>query len=210
MEVKIIEGKKVLDVRGLPPYQRHELIFKVFEELKPGEELLVVNDHEPVHLFHHLIHEKIDFDQEAYRAYEKESGVWIAVLKKKELINTRNYVYTSFDKERKYNIDEFNPVPIYSTNDYRVLLTFIKAGQFIPVHRPNIDLIFLVKSGKGKFVVGDEKFQIKAGDILVVPKGTKRGIYAEEDIEALHIVIPPPSSADHYEVAEKLKKKIFE
>jgi len=178
MEVKIIEGKKVLDVRGLPPYQRHELIFKVFEELKPAKEMLVVNDHEPVHLFHHLIRENMS---------------------------------TSFDKEREYNNDEFNPVPIYSTNDYRVLLTFIKAGQFIPVHRPNIDLIFLVKSGKGKFVVGDEKFQIKAGDILVVPKGTtKRGIYAEEDIEALHIVITPPSSADHHEVAKKLKKKIFE
>jgi len=107
MEVKIIEGKKVLDVRGLPPYQRHELIFKVFEELKPREELLVVNDHEPVHLFHHLIHENMS---------------------------------TSFVKEREYNNEEFNSVLIYSTNDYRVLLTFIVAGNFILVYKPNIDL----------------------------------------------------------------------
>ncbi|HLI47030.1 MAG TPA: DUF2249 domain-containing protein [Geobacterales bacterium] len=209
MSVKVIDGKKVVDVRNLPPYQRHGLIFSVFDELEPGEEMLIVNDHEPIHLLHHLKHERRDFDEESYRAYEKEPGMWIAVLKKKRVEN-KKYVYTNFDKERNYNEEEFNPVPIHGTKDYRVLLTFIKAGQFIPVHEPNIDLIFLIRSGKGTFVAGDDKISVKEGDIIVVPAGVKRGIYAEEDIEALHVVIPPPSDRDHHVVAEKLKRKIFE
>lgn len=36
-----------IDVREIPPYQRHPLIFGRFNELRPGEALQLVNDHDP-------------------------------------------------------------------------------------------------------------------------------------------------------------------
>jgi uncharacterized protein (DUF2249 family) len=40
----------VLDVRTIPPYQRHPQIIGTIETLEPGGEILLVNDHDPVPL----------------------------------------------------------------------------------------------------------------------------------------------------------------
>jgi len=83
MSVSVVDGVKVVDVRSLPPGQRHDVIFMVFDEIKPGEHILVVNDHEPVHLVHYLRHERRDFDGDAYTAHERTPGVWVAVIKRR-------------------------------------------------------------------------------------------------------------------------------
>lgn len=44
--------KTILDVRQIPPVQRHPLIFGTFEELQPGERFQLVNDHDPKPLFY--------------------------------------------------------------------------------------------------------------------------------------------------------------
>jgi quercetin dioxygenase-like cupin family protein len=119
-------------------------------------------------------------------------------------------VITSFEKERNYDEHAFSPIPLYSTNEYRVILTYFKAGQFIPVHKPNLDLVFLVQSGTGEVVAGETRQRIKPGDIIIVPKGQRRGIKAYSDMEALHLVSPPPNDSDHEEVAKKLKNGQFE
>lgn len=36
-----------LDVRGMPPWERHPKIFETFDGLKIGETLKLVNDHNP-------------------------------------------------------------------------------------------------------------------------------------------------------------------
>jgi uncharacterized protein (DUF2249 family) len=40
----------LLDVRAIPPFERHRLIFGTFERLRAGEGLLIVNDHNPLPL----------------------------------------------------------------------------------------------------------------------------------------------------------------
>lgn len=40
----------ILDVRILPPWDRHPTIFDTFESLSPGEILLLINDHDPAPL----------------------------------------------------------------------------------------------------------------------------------------------------------------
>ncbi len=35
MSVSVVDGVKVVVVRSLPPGQRHEVIFRVFDEIKP-------------------------------------------------------------------------------------------------------------------------------------------------------------------------------
>jgi uncharacterized protein (DUF2249 family) len=40
-----------LDVRSVPPAQRHPTIFGAFDALAPGEAFEIVNDHDPVPLY---------------------------------------------------------------------------------------------------------------------------------------------------------------
>jgi len=42
---EVVDGE--LDVRPLPPAQRHERIFATFAALPPGTSFVLVNDHEP-------------------------------------------------------------------------------------------------------------------------------------------------------------------
>jgi uncharacterized protein (DUF2249 family) len=42
----------VLDVRQLPPPQRHALIFATYEKLAGGEGFVLVNDHDPKPLYY--------------------------------------------------------------------------------------------------------------------------------------------------------------
>jgi len=206
-------GSRTVDVRSMPPQARHSHIFKIFDELSPGEMLLVVNDHEPIHLLQFIKHERKDFDAASYQAYQKGPNEWVGVFRKKETAEPAQndgVVITSFEKERSYDEHTFSPISIYSTNEYRVILTYLKAGQFIPVHKPNIDLVFLVQSGTGEVVAGERRQQIKPGDIIIIPKGQRRGIKAFSDMEALHLVSPPPKDSDHEEVAKKLKNGQFE
>jgi len=36
-----------LDLRPMPPFERHEKIFEIWESLKPGQILRMINDHDP-------------------------------------------------------------------------------------------------------------------------------------------------------------------
>ena len=41
-----------LDLRPLPPFQRHEKIFQTWDSLKSGEALKIINDHDPKPLWY--------------------------------------------------------------------------------------------------------------------------------------------------------------
>ena len=41
-----------LDIRPIPPAQRHPLIFDHFESLAPGEAFVLINDHDPKPLYY--------------------------------------------------------------------------------------------------------------------------------------------------------------
>jgi len=42
-----MSAEHVLDVRVIPPREKHPTIFAVFNALKPGEAFVLVNDHDP-------------------------------------------------------------------------------------------------------------------------------------------------------------------
>ena len=42
--------EKVLDVRPIPPREKHPAIFSTFDALAPGDYFVLVNDHDPVPL----------------------------------------------------------------------------------------------------------------------------------------------------------------
>lgn len=43
---------KTLDVRPLIPMERHHQIFETYAGLKPGEQFVLVNDHDPKPLYY--------------------------------------------------------------------------------------------------------------------------------------------------------------
>jgi uncharacterized protein (DUF2249 family) len=45
-------SKSTIDVREIPPRERHPLIFDTFDQLSPGEALLLINDHDPKPLYY--------------------------------------------------------------------------------------------------------------------------------------------------------------
>lgn len=47
-----------LDIRTIPPVQRHPLIFQRFEALAPGESFVLVNDHDPKPLYYQFRFER--------------------------------------------------------------------------------------------------------------------------------------------------------
>jgi uncharacterized protein (DUF2249 family) len=42
----------LIDVRTIPPRERHPLLFQTFDALKPGEAFELVNDHDPRPLYY--------------------------------------------------------------------------------------------------------------------------------------------------------------
>ena len=45
---------EALDVRRIPPPRRHQLIFNTLDKLAPGEEITLINDHDPLPLRYQL------------------------------------------------------------------------------------------------------------------------------------------------------------
>lgn len=49
-----------IDVRTIPPRERHPLLFKTFDGLEPGQAFELVNDHDPKPLFYQFQMERPD------------------------------------------------------------------------------------------------------------------------------------------------------
>lgn len=67
-----------LDVRTLAPKDRHQRIFETFESLKPGENFLLVNDHDPKPLYYQFQAERAG--EFAWNYVEQGPEVWSVVI----------------------------------------------------------------------------------------------------------------------------------
>jgi uncharacterized protein (DUF2249 family) len=72
-EVNGVEGP-VVDVRRVPPAQRHPLIFDTFAALAPGASFLLINDHDPKPLYYQLAAEHTG--QFVWQPLEEGPEVW--------------------------------------------------------------------------------------------------------------------------------------
>jgi len=72
-----------LDLRDVPPPERHPKIHDEFERLDAGEVLEIVNDHEPKPLFYEMRAEVETFDADAYEVEHRGANEFVAHLPKK-------------------------------------------------------------------------------------------------------------------------------
>jgi len=78
--MKMAENIEVLDLRPLPPVERHKQIFERWEKLTTGDTLKIINDHEPKPLYYQFeAEEKGRFEWE----YEEQGPVdWVFKIKR--------------------------------------------------------------------------------------------------------------------------------
>jgi quercetin dioxygenase-like cupin family protein len=122
---------------------------------------------------------------------------------------TAGAVTITYQDKVTFRPDRFNAVALAENERIRVLLACFEPGQFIPVHKPGVDLTLVVLEGEGEVMVGERMEKIGPGSVVFIPAGEKRGIKAGTRLVALHTVTPPPTEADHAGVAEKLKQGIW-
>ena len=76
-------SENTLDLRDLPPPERHPMIHEMFAALDSGESLTLVNDHEPKPLFYELQAEVKEFDADNYEVEQRGPTEFVATLPKK-------------------------------------------------------------------------------------------------------------------------------
>lgn len=207
---KTNENRNTIDARTIPPQVRHETIFNRFLTLRPGEVLEVIVDHDPLHLLRHMELQELPVDSDNYHSQLNTDGTYSGFFIRKESDDhDDNIKITSFEQERAFSEDRFRGVDIYTHKDYKVVLTYIRAGQFIPVHSPDSDLIFSVFRGTGIGVFGEREVTLNPGSVVIIPRGKSRGIKATTDMEGIHMVLPIPGEAGHADVIRKLKNGEF-
>jgi uncharacterized protein (DUF2249 family) len=63
-----------LDVRPIPPRDKHPTIFRTFDSLTPGQSMLLINDHDPAPLRYQLMAERPGQFEWTYQ--EQGPAVW--------------------------------------------------------------------------------------------------------------------------------------
>jgi uncharacterized protein (DUF2249 family) len=67
-----------LDVRDVPPAERHPRIRTLFTDMDSGDTLELVNDHEPKPLFYEFQAEVEAFDADGYEVEQQASDEYVA------------------------------------------------------------------------------------------------------------------------------------
>lgn len=77
-------SENTLDLREVPPPERHPKIFDAFEALESGEVLTLINDHEPRPLYYEMDAEVEEFDADRYSVEQRAESEFVAKLPKEE------------------------------------------------------------------------------------------------------------------------------
>ena len=72
-----------LDVRDVPPAERHPKIHDAFADLDGGETLTLINDHDPKPLFYEMREEVETFDADGYAVERHDPEEYVATFPKK-------------------------------------------------------------------------------------------------------------------------------
>lgn len=78
----------------------------------------------------------------------------------------------------------------------------VQSGNVVKHYHADANEIQLILDGAGSFWLGDKEIQVKAGDLVIIPKGTVHaGSHAETGrFRALAIKLPPQRSDDTHRV----------
>jgi len=120
------------------------------------------------------------------------------------------HVFARPKENAVFDPNRFAPKPLFESPEMKVIQAAFRAGQFIPVHKPDVHVVLYILSGEGEVVAGEMRRQVKEGDLVVVPRKVARGVKAKSDMVVLHVVSPSPTKADHGDMAARIARGDFE
>lgn len=94
---------------------------------------------------------------------------------------------------------------LYTGENLQLVLMSLKPQEEIGVEiHPNIDQFFRFEGGNGKCIINDNEFDVKDGDAIIVPAGSKHNIIntGEEELK-LYTIYAPPHHKDGIDYATK-------
>src|SRR5512143_3355435 len=119
-------------------------------------------------------------------------------------------VFTRPKEKVEFDPKRFLARSLFECAEMKVVQASFRAGQFIPVHAPDVNVALYLLSGEGEVVAGEERRKVREGDLVVVPRKMKRGGRAKTNMTVLHVVSPPPTQADHGDMAARIARGDFE
>ncbi len=116
-------------------------------------------------------------------------------------------IIPSLTEAAKFAPERFQGVALAQTPLSKTMVVGLEAGQAIPVHHPQSDLTMIVLSGEAWLVgEGEELEHAGPGAMLHSAAGQARGVRAQTKTVLAVVVSPPPTEADHRELAEHFAK----
>lgn len=94
--------------------------------------------------------------------------------------------------------ENFRKVLFTGENMQLVLMT-LKPGEDIGLEdHDGHDQFFRFEAGEGKVVIGDSEYDVKDGDVAIVPSGAKHNVINTSETESLKLytIYAPPEHAD--------------
>jgi len=112
-----------------------------------------------------------------------------------EKSNSKQGFQTNIEKDTISN-NNFRKV-LFTSSNIQLVVMSIKSNEEIgeEVH-PKTDQFIRVDGGSGTAIIGSKKYQLKNGDCIIIPKGSKHNITASKSGLKLYTIYSPPHHAD--------------
>jgi len=173
-----------LDVREIPPNERHDRIHDAFDDLEPGESLTIVNDHDPKPLYYELSAEVPAFDDEAYAVEREGPERFVAELPKA----------SSASEPETVRIDDVDGEPAaqpFPGSEPKTVRLSLSAGEGVAEHdHPDRDVLFHALEGSFDVALDGKDHRVEAGELLRFDGERSVEPTAREDATALIVLAP--------------------
>lgn len=81
---------------------------------------------------------------------------------------------------------------LVDTPNMRCVLFCLEAGQEVPTHGTDADVLFLTVQGTGVARVGEERIDLRPGVLVRCPPGEPHGLQGTESLVVVAVVAPRP------------------
>jgi mannose-6-phosphate isomerase-like protein (cupin superfamily) len=104
--------------------------------------------------------------------------------------------HTNIEKETLEN-KNFRKV-LYTAAYMQLVLMSLKPGEDIGLEVHGVDQFFRFEKGKGKVIIGNNEYEVKDGDAVIVPAGMPHNVINTSETEELKLytLYAPPHHKD--------------
>ncbi len=82
---------------------------------------------------------------------------------------------------------------IFNSKNMRVVLFNIDAGQNVPLHVSESEVLMYLVDGKGSFTVGERTDPVEKGSFVVCKENEPHGMKADLSMTVLAVISPSPA-----------------